>query len=863
MSDRLLGISPIVAGAGVAGLVVAIALYVLGAGSCLSRSTISRADAVARARAYAAGLGFDVRSSGTIVRPTWIETPNYEALVSRYGNDRLRSAIESGELPAGAWIVTFRTSLLTTGVEDDPGALAVTLAPNGDVVGADFYNRFQGAEPITRDAALASVEERLRAVGVDPTGYAIRGGAERAAAVGASTSDDGGLKIHFDEDEPPAPGTTGARDPQPPDAAAAPADTAPRQREDDSERTARTHSFVLERSDPAWPDVVSRIEAKVSAAGIVSFDRSIDSRLEGALSAPGFVAQVIEGIAMVLIAILLVLILLGALAFRVITRDFVSLWRALTVGLLFLASVEAATIVLSRWEMPGVGIFALTLLAGFSVGILVVAGWVAGEGDAYYAWGKHSTEAAVALLSGRPHSRQVARAAIEGTFWGWILLGAIVAVSAVVAAVFGPDIVMRRVAPEALDARPAWLFAIGVLPFVATFSVLFLLFVPAWLHRLTRRAWIAVPLGAIIAAPFASQLGLADLRFGVVPGSLAWGVAFSAVAIVLVLRRGFLTAAFATLTFSTFFYGLAAVLTAAPSDRYVAASGLAVLLAPAIAALVAGPRLPEANVRDAPPPRVSALMERARRHEELDIARRVQSGLLPAREPSVPGFDIAGTCLPANEVGGDYYDYFPFEDGHFGLAVGDVSGKGIPAAFCMTLTKGFMEVAAANTREPDRVLTTANGYLRQHLARGTFVTMAYALLDPEALTLRCARAGHNPPAVLRSGLAPTFVLPSGTALGAAEDARFAELMSTEQLVLDRGDAVVFYTDGVTEAMSTNGEQFGEERLLETLARLHDGRPARALADALVEAVTLHARDAEQHDDITVVVVRAHAGGADE
>lgn len=839
MSDRLLGISPLVVAAGVASLVLAIALYAVGVGAWLPRPEVGTTEAVTRARAFAAAQGVDITGSGAIVRPTWIESVNYDPIVAKLGLRDVQEAARSGDLPVPAWRVDFRRNIWVDDIENDPGGFSVTLAGNGAILGAEFYKQRPRGEKMLRSEARRIIEERLRAVGIDPAGYVERGDVSKATTAAVRTDDNGVVVDMGDDDGEESPNA---------------------QEKKDSEEPKSEHRFVFERPSPQWPEITLVIDARVGENGIKEFEKRIGSQGVAGLGSRGIVAQVIEGVVMVFGATLLSLVLLGALVFRLITRDVVSIWRACLVGLLFAAVVLAYTIVASRWTMPGFGAYALQLLTSASVGILIIAAWMAGEADAYFAWGKQSTEGALALLTGHPHSRQVAREALEGTLWGWLILAVVVAGGAVVAMTLGPGQVIRRPALLALDARPIWLFSVSPLPFVVVFSVLFLLFLPAWIHRLTRRTWIAVPLAAIVAAPFTSIFGLADLRFGLLPGSLTWGLFLSFACIVLVVRRGFLTASFAVYTFSTFYYGIAALVSATPGDRISAGSGLALFLAPAVAAVVAGRRLPEANVREAPPPRVSAVMDQARRHEELDIARRVQAGLLPSREPDVPGFDIAGTCLPANEVGGDYYDYFTFPDGRLGLAVGDVSGKGVPAAFCMTLTKGFMEVAAAESREPDDVLIAANGHLREYLARGTFVTMAYAVIDPEALTVDYARAGHNPPAVLRREGAPSFVTPSGTALGAADREQFAELISSERLELRNGDALVLYTDGVTEAMSASGEQFGEDRLLETLARLHDGRTARDLADGLLAAVAEHSRNAEQHDDITVVVVRAHDGG---
>lgn len=849
VSDRLLGVSPVVAIAGVAGIVVAFALYGFSVGAWLPKGSIGSSEAESRARAYAAAQSVDVTSSGAIVRPTWMESAQLEPLVDRIGLSRLQAASKSGQLPIPEWRVDFRRDLWTEELEDDPGGFTVTLAGNGSILQAEFYGRARAkAEKITRADARAIVESLLRSAGVDVAGSVERGDAVTTVGANIRTTD-GGVQVGIDED-----GDDGDND-----------NSDRGQRDEDVTNVAETlkeeHRFTFERVDPEFPDAKILIDVRMDSSGLLEFERRTRTDASVPLGARGIVSQVIEGIAMVFASTILTLVLLGAFAFRILTRDFVSIWRACLVGLLFMAVVLAYTIVGSRWSMPGVGLYAVQFMASVSVGIVLVAAWFAGEADSYFAWGKQATEGALAALTGHPLSRQVAREAFEGTLWGFLVLGVVVAIGAIVAITLGPQYVIQRPGIMALDARPIWMFAVTTLPFVYVFAVLFLLFLPAWLHRLTRRAWIAIPLAAIVAAPFAARLGIADLRFDLLPGSVSWGLLLSVVCMVLVVRRGFLTGAFALFTFSAFFYGIGALVSAAPGDRVSSAMGLVVALAPAIAAVVIGSRLPEVNVREAPPPRVSAVMDQARRHEELDIARRVQAGLLPSRDPSVVGFDIAGMCLPANEVGGDYYDYFTFDDGRFGLAVGDVSGKGVPAAFCMTLTKGFMEVAAAECRNPDEVLVAANSHLREYLSRGTFVTMTYAVIDPEALTIDYARAGHNPPAMLRTNGEPSFVMPSGTALGAADRDLFAELIEPERLELQSGDAMVFYTDGVTEAMSSTGEQFGEARLLESLARLHDGRPARELADGLLAAVAEHAQNAEQHDDITVVVVRARGAAA--
>jgi sigma-B regulation protein RsbU (phosphoserine phosphatase) len=167
-----------------------------------------------------------------------------------------------------------------------------------------------------------------------------------------------------------------------------------------------------------------------------------------------------------------------------------------------------------------------------------------------------------------------------------------------------------------------------------------------------------------------------------------------------------------------------------------------------------------------------------------------------------------------------------------------------------------MEVAATEAREPEAVLAQANTHLRDTLAKGTFVTMAYAILDPESSVVTFARAGHNPPVWGRAGGAAELVAPPGTALGAAPPRTFERLLAPHRVELRRGDVLVFYTDGVTEAMNTAHQEFGEERLLAAVARHRDGLSARALVGKVLEEVTDFSRGASQHDDITLVVIKA-------
>jgi hypothetical protein len=823
VTERLLGIPVWVAVAGLLGLGAAIALYERGLGVTMPEYALSESAIATRAREFAAANGRGAETIVTITETTSLDDDDFDRMVERFGLAGVRDGRRDGTLPLPAWTVRLRRDVIWNDFDDDPDAVRVWLDERGRVLGATFSGARSKDPAPPRDEAQRLAAERLTALGVDMTGFAER-----------SKSDDDGVDVRVGSEgarvDPPKPG---------PDA--------------ETEKAPTKHSFVWQRKDPRWPDVVVTLNASVTAAGLSSFNHNVD--IENAPLPPGLVGLIVQGTAFGIATTLLVLVLLGVFLSRLTMQDYVSFDRAAIVTGLFSLAVIAATVVSTPLGNSALEVSAGVLAIAIFVGILIWPAFLAGEADSYFSWGPQNAQATVALLTGRVRARQVARSAVEGFLWGWALLGALAIAAAAIAA-FNPALIHRRPDMYAVDTHPTALFWLGCAPFAMVVAVIGLLFAPAWVHRVTRRGWIGILVGGAVAGMLATMVGLANVRFGVLPAILSWGLPFGIACAAVAARRGWLTAAIATYAFTVWYTGLAPVAVGATGDAVMSGIGLLLATAPAAAAFAFGPRLADVTVTDAPPPRVSRIMEQARREEELNIARRVQSALLPSEDPEVEGLDVAGTCTPANEVGGDYFDYFQFPDGRFGVAVGDVSGKGVPAAFCMTLTKGFMEVAASEAREPATVLGLANGHLRENLTRGTFVTMAYAVVDPESRVVTCARAGHNPPAILRDGEPPEFLSPPGTALGAAPEEQFNELIESVRVELRRGDTLVFYTDGVTEAMNGAREQFGEERLLETLERLRDGRTARGLVDGLLGELESYASDADQHDDITVVVIRA-------
>jgi phosphoserine phosphatase RsbU/P len=247
--------------------------------------------------------------------------------------------------------------------------------------------------------------------------------------------------------------------------------------------------------------------------------------------------------------------------------------------------------------------------------------------------------------------------------------------------------------------------------------------------------------------------------------------------------------------------------------------------------------------------------------KELEIARKVQMSLLPKTDPVVEGFDIAGICIPALEVGGDYYDFVSLGGRKIGIAVGDVSGKGVPAAIYMTLTKGILQSHAEDNVSPRRVLSKVNSLMYRTIDRNSFVSMFYAILDPAARKIKFARAGQCPVIVAqRTGEQGTFLTPRGMALGLEMGKVFDSVMEEQELDVLSGDVFVFYTDGFTEARTAQGEEFGEERLVGSISH-HRTKSATGIIRAICDDVQSFTAGHPQHDDMTMVVVKAGDGSA--
>ena len=249
------------------------------------------------------------------------------------------------------------------------------------------------------------------------------------------------------------------------------------------------------------------------------------------------------------------------------------------------------------------------------------------------------------------------------------------------------------------------------------------------------------------------------------------------------------------------------------------------------------------------------ITERQRLQQELEIARQVQMSFLPKSDPKMNGLDIASRCVPALEVGGDYYDFVPFGSRKLGVAIGDVSGKGTQAAFYMTLAKGFLRALSTPSGSVSEVLKQINKLFYDNVERGAFISMVYGIFDMGKKNLRLTRAGHNPVLVWRAKKQKLEVIqPNGLALGLEDGRKFSKTIQEVKIPFAKGDCFVFFTDGFTEAMNKNKEEYGDERFAATVQN-YVTRSAKEMLEGILGDVRVFIGKAKQHDDMTIVVLK--------
>lgn len=243
------------------------------------------------------------------------------------------------------------------------------------------------------------------------------------------------------------------------------------------------------------------------------------------------------------------------------------------------------------------------------------------------------------------------------------------------------------------------------------------------------------------------------------------------------------------------------------------------------------------------------MLENKRLEEQLAIAREIQLTFLPKENPSIPGYDIAGVNIASGEVGGDYYDFIKIIDNQTGIAIADVAGKGIPASLIMASFRASLIAEIRNNYAIRTICKKVNSLIYESVERGNYVTAVYGVLDSKNDIFTFSNCGHNRPILLR-GERVEFLKEGGLALGIVPDFDYEE----RPIFLQSGDVILFYTDGVTEATDSQEQEFGVERLIETLK---ETRPLDATASLqkIYYRVREFAHNSHIHDDLTMIVLK--------
>ncbi len=239
---------------------------------------------------------------------------------------------------------------------------------------------------------------------------------------------------------------------------------------------------------------------------------------------------------------------------------------------------------------------------------------------------------------------------------------------------------------------------------------------------------------------------------------------------------------------------------------------------------------------------------------ELKNAREVQRILLPQQDPVISGFRISGTNLPARMISGDYYDYMDLGDQKLGIAIADVSGKGVPAGLLMAMCRSVLRSVAKGEISPSIALAAVNRQLFPDIREDMFISMTYGILDATPNTLTLSRAGHEPALLFRRETGQVELLRSpGLALGIDSGAVFERVTRDQQITLNSGDCVLFFTDGVKEALNAQDDEFGIDRLCESF-RLAAPLGAEIVLTRIQEELKQFTGEGPQMDDITLVAI---------
>ena len=239
--------------------------------------------------------------------------------------------------------------------------------------------------------------------------------------------------------------------------------------------------------------------------------------------------------------------------------------------------------------------------------------------------------------------------------------------------------------------------------------------------------------------------------------------------------------------------------------------------------------------------------------EQLKITREIQRSFLPESNPQILGYDIAGANIPSEQVGGDYYDFISIVEGQTGIVIGDVSGKGIPASLIMASFRASLLAEIRNNYSIATICRKVNSLVYESVRAGNFVTAVYGVLDSKNHIFTFSNCGHNLPVHIKKVGEVDYLREGGQVMGVSADITYEQ----RPVVLNIGDVIVFYTDGVTEVFNDDNVEFGIDRLI-TVVKENQSRPAYEILNKIVESVRNFASTSHVFDDITAIVLKRNS-----
>lgn len=246
-------------------------------------------------------------------------------------------------------------------------------------------------------------------------------------------------------------------------------------------------------------------------------------------------------------------------------------------------------------------------------------------------------------------------------------------------------------------------------------------------------------------------------------------------------------------------------------------------------------------------------IEKKKLDEELSIAKKIQAGLLPKLNKKIEGLDISGISIPAKEIGGDFYDCIEMGDERYLIVIGDVSGKGIPAALYMAKIQAMIQYASGIYNTPKEILKEVNNLIYDSIDRKSFVTIELAIFDIKNKKVKICRAGHNPSISIKKDEV-NFIANTGIGIGLDKEKIFNETLTESELSFHANETFIFYTDGLTEAFNERKELYSQERLFKILKEIKE-KSTKEITQNCIDDIALFRGNAEQNDDITLLVVK--------